>query len=461
MKLLLILMMSIALFSGCSSEVSCDGNVCYHNENKQYLIEDDATISVAVENELLGEALVQLWNETYPNHQNTVSYVVQNNYDGKTFLNSSSDITLIYASEAAKLNEYLLEIDNRVKNEIKENSVDQYGDALNRNGFYFIPMYASGWMFSSNYTMLESLGVDMSDLNEDGLIDALDTFEKINVWQQTQSQPIIFNEKEVATIFNFNFDDEYLTQTLLSFGGFTPFESYLASDPGFDSKDFLVNLNDLASLGQMQWLYPNETEFVFNPEDTRQEFSKWNSEFYMRDSNSVFNFVHSTMHYAGYEEQTNQNYYFSALPTFNGIQPLTSVQSVGYVINKDTPYINAVLELLSLIRSNEGLQLFASHSEQPLLVNHLDENVELEFKDENTKQISYAMMYGFEESMVAYELDSSVAGWDMFKETAIMDTMIEVFYQKLTPVDAQTKIIELSDTWMDPYVEADEEANEK
>ena len=75
----------------------------------------------------------------------------------------------------------------------------------------------------------------------------------------------------------------------------------------------------------------------------------------------------------------------------------------------------------------------------------------LDFKNENQRQISYAFSFSQEESMVAFEKDPSVRGWDMLAEIQLIEISEDVINQRITPEDAQLKLIENSESWMLPY----------
>ena len=80
----------------------------------------------------------------------------------------------------------------------------------------------------------------------------------------------------------------------------------------------------------------------------------------------------------------------------------------------------------------------------------------LEFKNENQRQISYAFSFSQEESMVAFEKDPSVRGWDMLAEIQLIEIAEDVIKQRIAPEDALLKLIENSESWMVPYQPVEE-----
>lgn len=448
----------VLILSGCQGKKACDGKdgkVCFSEELNRYTIEEGASITLGVENETIGLELMALWDKQFPDYQGAIIPVVQERYDGVTYLNQHPDVGLVWANEAARLDNWLMPIDNQLKDALEPNLLMQYGESLNHDQFYYLPMMGFGWVFSTNKTMLEALGVDITDANGDGLVDALDTFEKINEWTESLSSELIYRDKIVNRIFDFNFNDSIESMAWLSLGNFQLFESYKAEDPGFESPQFLDLLNELSELGKQKWVISTDVETVSNE-------SGWNSELYLSEYASIFSFVGSWMATDAFEQLTEQDYLFSTMPTFKNetLHPYTL--SAGYVVSKDTLYPNACLELLRLIRSDEGLQIFASYSTQPLLVDETAwEESPLLYDNENKRQFSYAMQQGREESMVAFKEDPTKRGWSIVDEIGMMDILSQVFQQEITAEEAQKTIIERSQEWMKAYLPKEEDTKNK
>lgn len=448
----------VLLLSGCQDKKVCDGRdgkVCFNEELDRYTIEENAKITIGVENEIIGAELIALWDKQYPSNQGVIVPIVQNQFDGFTYLNLHPDMGLIWANEAARLDNWLLPIDNQLVEVLKPNLLLQYGESLNHDQFYYVPMNGFGWIFSTNKTMLEALGVDTTDANEDGLVDALDTFEKIKEWTDSLSSQLVYRDTVVNRIFDFNFNDSIESMVWLSLGNFKLFESFQAEEPGIESTQFLNLLNELSELGKQKWVISSEVETVSNE-------NGWNSELYLSKSASVFSFVGSWMAVDPFEQLTEQDFLFSAMPTLNGSSLHPYTLSAGYVISKDTQYPNACLELLRLIRSDAGLQIFANNSEQPLLVNDAawEENP-IVYDNENRRQISIAMQQGAEESMVAFKEDPTKRGWAIVDEIGLPDILKQVFMQEITPEDAQKTIVERSNEWLKAYLPKEEDKNKK
>lgn len=465
----------ILFLAGCQNKKACnvnEGMICYDEEKEQFILEEEAHLVVAVDSEEYGKALQKLWDEHYPQAQGAIEYIVQESFDAKAYMNNQPDLGLLYSSEASRLDEWFYPIEQRVQDEIEGGIVKQYGDELNQNAFVYVPMFGYGWVFSYNATMLEEAGVDLTDENQDGLPDALDSFEKINAWASSIDE-LVFRENSVADVFKWDWNDPYQTMMLLSLADFKPFSSYQAEVPLWDSEAFLSSLNDLSTLGKMKWQF-TELEQSMDEDVEKQQISVSGSEFYLSKAQSVFSLVGTWMYYDEYEELNEVDFRFSAMPSLNGSTMHPYTLSIGYVINKDTQYPNACFELMKLIRSDEGLQAYASVSANPLLYNYHEERKELvknekgklvevekeplqlEFINENCKELSYAMMQGAEPSMLSFELDNAVRGWQMIQDCGIYDILKEVFDQTLSAEKAQEKIVQKTNEWLIPYLPQEE-----
>lgn len=484
MKKMINLLLLLVLLAGCQKEKVCnvnEGMICFDEEINQYQIEENASLVVAVDNEAYGQALQALWDKTHPDHPGVVEYVVQTSFDGAAFLNGQPDLGLIWANEAARLDSWFYPIEWFVQEEIDSTLLPQYGASVNKNQFVYTPMFGYGWVFSTNRTLLNELGLSVSDENEDGLVDAMDTFEEITAWADSLQKPLEVFDKNVTNIFSLNFEDPFEAMVTLTAGDFIPFETFKAEEPGFGNESFLSTLMALAELGKHQWQLPEEIQEEAaegseeeNKEEAdliRQQQSTRAAEFYLSEASSVFSMVGSWMYYEEFESLTGQDFSFSPMPTWmeKTMHPYTL--SAGYIINKNTAYPNSCFELLRLIRSDEGLQAFVETSDYPLLYNYLEERepaeqeeqgspLPLNFASENLAQISYAMMQGQEESMVAFELEPTVRGWAMFTELEIYSIFKDVFEQKVTPEQAQQAIVEAAEIWMAPYLPQEENQEE-
>lgn len=226
---------------------------------------------------------------------------------------------------------------------------------------------------------------------------------------------------------------------------------------------------------------PGEEEEIILPyrsENDRAFEGGWLYDVYLEKLISPFSLVGTWMYYNQQEDIEQQDFYFSPMPTWKeqSLSPLAKTK--GYLLSEETKYPSAANEVLRLIRSEAGIQAYMDTVDEIPAVIVVDrpenrpapENEEAEgkgesdkivpyylnFRNENQRQISHAFSLSQEESMVAFEKDPSVRGWDMLSEIGLIEIAESVIKQETTPEEAQLKLLERSESWMTPYKPAEE-----
>lgn len=226
---------------------------------------------------------------------------------------------------------------------------------------------------------------------------------------------------------------------------------------------------------------PGEEEEIILPyrsENDRAFEGGWLYDVYLEKLISPFSLVGTWMYYNQQEDIEQQDFYFSPMPTWKeqSLSPLAKTK--GYLLSEETKYPSAANEVLRLIRSEAGIQAYMDTVDEIPAVTVVDrpenrpapENEEAEgkgesdkivpyylsFRNENQRQISHAFSLSQEESMVAFEKDPSVRGWDMLSEIGLIEIAESVIKQETTPEEAQLKLLERSESWMTPYKPAEE-----
>lgn len=226
---------------------------------------------------------------------------------------------------------------------------------------------------------------------------------------------------------------------------------------------------------------PGEEEEIILPyrsENDRAFEGGWLYDVYLEKLISPFSLVGTWMYYNQQEDIEQQDFYFSPMPTWKeqSLSPLAKTK--GYLLSEETKYPSAANEVLRLIRSEAGIQAYMDTVDEipaVIVVDRLEnrpapENEEAEgkgesdkivpyylnFRNENQRQISHAFSLSQEESMVAFEKDPSVRGWDMLSEIGLIEIAESVIKQETTPEEAQLKLLERSESWMTPYKPAEE-----
>lgn len=226
---------------------------------------------------------------------------------------------------------------------------------------------------------------------------------------------------------------------------------------------------------------PGEEEEIILPyrsENDRAFEGGWLYDVYLEKLISPFSLVGTWMYYNQQEDIEQQDFYFSPMPTWKEQSLSSLAKTKGYLLSEETKYPSAANEVLRLIRSEAGIQAYMDTVDEIPAVTVVDrpenrpapENEEAEgkgesdkivpyylsFRNENQRQISHAFSLSQEESMVAFEKDPSVRGWDMLSEIGLIEIAESVIKQEMTPEEAQLKLLERSESWMTPYKPAEE-----
>ena len=204
----------------------------------------------------------------------------------------------------------------------------------------------------------------------------------------------------------------------------------------------------------------------------------WLYDVYLEKLISPFSLVGTWMYY-NQQEIEQQDFYFSPMPSWKEkiLSPLAKTK--GYLLSAGTKYPSAANEVYRIIRCEAGIQAYIDTVDEIPAVTQVDrlenrpnleteENEEgkesqtiepyyLAFRNENQRQISYAFSFSQEESMVAFEKDPSVRGWDMLSEIGLIEIAQKVIKQEITPEEAQLELLENSENWMKPFKPVDEE----
>ncbi|RRC94165.1 hypothetical protein EII25_01400 [Erysipelotrichaceae bacterium OH741_COT-311] len=397
-----ITVLLLCFLVGCQPTCKLDGNqACKDKETGKFQIEEEASLVVAVENEAYGQRLVELWDKTYPKHQGLLNYVVYQNFDYQEFQDIYADVVLLWDSYAVRMQDYLLDL-----------QVDGFKDHLASNFMFptkeitYLPISAVGSFFSTNISMLETMGYDVVDENQDGLVDAFDTFEEIAGMdvskQEGNQQPLLKMPLYL---------DDFFTSFVFTTNGFS--FNHDLKEYGFTTSEFKASLQAIQQLNTMF----EETEFLY--------------EDYLSKEVSPFSLVTTWMYYQQYQDINGVDFRFSAFPTLNGKHFTPLAHSKGYSVNTLTKYPSAAFALIELMFSQEGLNLYIKHTDSILLYNHLHEDpYALTFKNEDQLAISKAFLSSMMEDYRRYER-ADVQVFEFVKEPAYLDVYKKVFRQEM------------------------------
>lgn len=416
--------------TGCTSIKGCnleDKVACYNKKESAFEIEEGAVLRIAVETEQFGDALVSLWNQYHPEYPDVIDYVIAEDYTRQ--YQQATDLIFMNESEVSLLWNYLQPIHEENSEQIQKYMPEREKSLLNYKEDYFIPMSYEGMLFAYNETLLEDIGVDLTDDNQDGLVDAIDSWEKIlllsELWQN--------EDNKVDILFPFQSTERYSFYPFLTAGDWQFCESNIAEQPGFDSEEFLSSLRFIEQLGQQDWYINKEENNTYAYEQAL-------------DEDTLLTMIAPWMYYQNIEETQQVNYRFSHMPSYQGniLTPLTEIK--GYILSKDCKYPSAANEVIRILRSKEGLQAYIDNTDSVPYIKTDDFVIE-----DNKKEQIIAYAYSVSEPLIALKGNTAVRAWQMYYEIDWLSVMNRLMNREITTEVAQEEIVRLSSDWLDQY----------
>lgn len=410
--------------------------VCYDNTLRAYYIEENAQVSVQVETPEYGEALVALWNLNHPERTDVLSYSVVSE-------EQESDLRFITQTQAAYEFDQLSTLDmSALKYEL-----DLISPELNQTGIHFLPTSAEGFAFITNQTKLETLGVDLSDSNQDNLIDAIDTFDKIQALQSTATND--------QNSFVFSLIEPYSFYPFLTASGWQLFDSHDALDPGFEDATFLESLTFIQSLSYVDWngLQDNVAsnyDFAYSEALKSDDF--------------IFSMVSTWMFAEDYQAQTSSTWRVSSFPSLHqegsALSPFLR-EVKGYVLSTSSLYPSASHEVLRLIQSTEGLQAFVDNTQLIPLSSKTQLN-QLSLDQGLRKYFALAFTTARSEPLIAFENNVALSAFNLYFEIELMPKIQALWNGELSVEETRNQIAMASDAWLYQHqsIESEVQINE-
>ncbi len=395
--------------------------VCYDYNDYAFHVEEDASILVEVVSDQYGEALRVLWDKTYPDHKGALTYIVGESEE--------ADIKFMKLSNALfKMDEWM-----GLMNPETFNSLDKVASEINYNDLLFVPMSADGFAFITNIQKLEELEMSTEDLNNDQLVDSVDSFAKI----QSQFEDIYLD----TNIMHLSLNEPYVFYPFLTAGNWELFGDNLAYDPGFEDVSFLESLKFIESISNYHW---------DGQKAQSSEAYNWEYITAMETNDFVFSIVASWMFVDALEEKIEGNWQVSHFPSSaeetNPLSPLLT-NVYGYVLDKDVSYPSMAHEVLRLIRSFDGIERFYNSTDLiPLFPSEKFKFLELE--DSTRAQFSQALSFGQTEPLIAFENDLTTSAFSLYYEVDFMEVIRRLWDGEITAEEAQIEICMKSDAWL-------------
>ncbi|MGL5978722.1 MAG: extracellular solute-binding protein [Erysipelotrichaceae bacterium] len=351
-----------ACSGGRGQEASCDPaemdgtTVCY--ADGQFAIETGAKLRFATDTDAYGNAIVALWDKTYPEHAGAVEFVNVGASGSADELATQQgeypDVFMAIDGEVPRNSGHTLTLDQALVDIIKANAPESFYNAGNVDKPVYAPITYDGMSFVWNKTMLETLGYDTTDADGDGLPEAFDTWEEIfALSSEWAADRPTYKGNKVNVVFPLTLDNQWADYFHLASAGWEIYKDG-ATEPGYDTPEFKAGFDfmlaakdakiavdesgNVKPAASMSWLFDNVISEEIAPFGM---FGTW------MDINSA---------------PEGTELVLSALPTWNDNHTTPFVKTKGFVINGYTQYRSAASALMAIVYSAEGVQAMVDNS---------------------------------------------------------------------------------------------------
>lgn len=409
----------------------CDinkGDICYIEKEESFELETNISLKVQVESEAMGEYLLDTWNTLHPEHQGAIEYTVQSPLGLMELTKPlENDIVITSIYNAAYVLDRMKDLGDDVSEVILTRTPKLQQDAINLMGTYFIPNNIDGWTFMYNQTLAESLNIDLTDADHNGLPDSFDSFEKIMEMSDTLLETLDY-------VFPFTFTDQYSFYPFLTSGNWNLNFTKRGMDPGFASAEFLEGLNLIEAFSKSQWS---------NYETGSADSLNWAYDTALYEGQTLFTMVSDWMYLDLLDAQSEAVYVQAPLPTFNGNHLNALSEIYGYMVNGQTAYPSASAEVLRILRLPQAVHHDDTHKTFIYHRNYIDE---LEI-DAESKQNILAYNYNKTLPVIALDLNPKVLARDIYYDVDFMPILMDLYDGNITKEVAQAQFIEAAEQW--------------
>ena len=408
---------TVFYFAYENTKCELDGtNVCFDKETERFLIEEEASLFVQIQNEETAELLQTKWSALYPEVKLEIEVLPVLALDDLVE-GLKHDVVYLKQKDAAYFMQDFFNLGYEA-NEIMGSKIPtQIQDASNVKGMKLLQTAVTGPLFMMNQTLATELG--FTDLS---------SFEAIF----SQADKILENLEYTYPI---SFVDQYSMYPYLTAGGWLLNHDHIESDPEFSSPRFLKSLEFIEWMGKQK---------ITNSEEKIPALDyAYNNEASFFAGESLFGIVSDFELAALYEEAKGVDYVPMPFPKYEGHHLSQLVEVEAYAVNAKTLFPSASAELFRVMRDPEMIKTYISGDYASIYhPNHLVDLGE----DIDPRILAYA--YGDTLPILALIEDPSVLAASIYLELDLRLWVAKVFDGELTPLEAQEQIVILSNDWL-------------
>lgn len=460
MRKLLVLVLCLSIINGCSSPSQIvetiddceimDGTIaCFNNETKTYKIEENARVKIAgLDSELLN-AIIALWDETYPQYSGLIQENEVEYSDLQALSLKALDYDIIYTSEEnaafyldqiGKLDEHLLSIHDHSM------ALDKSLEVIQQS---FIPFTSDSAAFIYNKTMLNALGIDAeSDENADGMPDSIDSWEEIFlIADMINEKHPTYKRNQVLITFPFSLNEPYLSYFMFTSNNFRLFDNNDGLTAGFEDESFLKALEFIEEasnhvFGQTRKVENRKT--IYTPYTADGYIYRWDRVYTAEVA--PFGLVASWMDIDTYMKSLKSEIVVSPIfPTYQNTMMVPFVTNSGFVYKQSTVNKSATFAVLDFLHSDAVYQLIVDKSN---LLPYYYDDINIDFTNKtNTKNrmISYALSDNV--PLIALPDNIYVQAFNSYLEIDIMEVVRQLWDKTITKEEAQQILVDRYKAW--------------
>jgi len=426
---------------------------CWSNELQDFIWEDGAEITIGVDSDSMGAALVEQWDRDFPEMEGQLTFTNYGSQNDETSgmqglelaQDEAPDLALVIDNEligregaVLPLHEYFIDIG-------EENTHPDAFEQVNILDYFLLPAFYDGMVFSWNRTMLEEWDVDLTDSNGDNLPDAFDSWEKIFAMADEYGVAVDdrpeFRDEPILEFFPVSLDETWSAYSSLTADGWQLFGGGNFDDPEFADESFLAGLEFIEAFSQTN-MSIDETGSI-----RAADAMGWRWDDYL-EGDYPFSLVGTWMDVEGAMEDNDLEFEFSVMPTYNDTQLRPLMKTKGFVINGYTPYPSAASHVLKWLYTNETMGTMINNSAYlPALQEDSDffPEMDAEFKQD----FAVAMQHNQFEVAATLPENPSVRAMDVYYNIDLNEVLKDLWDGNITPEDAQADIVEAADYWIE------------
>lgn len=444
--------LSVFTLAACERE-EAESSVIFDEDEGRFELEEGAEIQIGVDSDDLGQAIVDQWEEDYPEHADVLSAT---NYDS---VNSESggmeglelmedeapDVALVIDNEVIGREPAARNLHEYFPNEIFDQT-NPIQEDINQLGDFYLPAFYDGMVFSWNATMLEELGVDTDDVTQNNLPAELSTWEDIfqfvedEYGTESDERPE-FEGNTIREFFPVSLAEAWSGYPQLSTGGWQIYGEGDYTDPEFDSPEFLAGLEFLEEFSNTNMSVDETGEIRSSGE------MDWRWENYL-EGDYPLGLVGTWMDIDGQMEDTGYDFRFSTMPTYDDMTPATLYKTKGFVINAATEYPSAANEVLRwLYTENTQTTMINNSAYLPAVEDDAEifPTIEEDYKQGMTEGLQHSHL----EPAETLPNNPSVRAMSVYYNIGVEDYMMELWDGALTPQETQDAIADAADSWIE------------